>query len=99
MKVSDYDAGELINAISSAISPVIFRGVGKDTPAHVMRDRMKVSAEIMGRITAVLHCGDEVGPDILERIERSIEHFKVAYEGSLSETLGPGGSLSKPPEI
>lgn len=95
MRVSDLDVPELLDVITKAISPVIFKGIDQDTPPHIWRERMKLNAEIVGRITAVLHCGDEVGPDIGELIEICTRNMRASYEQSFSEVLGPGGSLSK----
>ncbi|WDG79142.1 hypothetical protein PUP68_12065 [Pseudomonas chlororaphis] len=95
MKISDLDVLELLEVITKAISPVIFKGIDQDTAPHLWRERMKLNAEIVGRITAVLHCGDEVGPDIRDLIEICTRNMHAGYEQSFSEVLGPGGSLSK----
>lgn len=95
MKISDLDVGELVRVISSAIAPVLFEGVDQKVAPHVWRERLKLNAEVMGRITAVLQCGDEVGPDIHELIELCTRHMQTGYEQSFFEVLGPGGSLSK----
>ncbi|WP_054070259.1 hypothetical protein [Pseudomonas syringae group genomosp. 3] len=95
MKISDLDVAELLGVISPAISDVLFRGLDRSTPANVWRERIKISAEVMGRITAVLQCGDEVGPDIQELIDICTRHMQSGYEESFAMVLGPGGSLSK----
>ncbi|MFV3314127.1 hypothetical protein [Pseudomonas sp. NY15374] len=95
MKISDLDVGELVAAVSTAIAPIVFEGVDREVEPQVWRQRAQLNAEIMGRITAVLQCGDEVGPDIRELIDRCTDHMKVAFERSFAELLGPGGTLSE----
>lgn len=95
MKVSDLDIPELLGVISPAISEVMFKGLDQSTPAHVWRERVKISAEVMGRITAVLQCGDEVGPEIHDLIALCTGHMQTGCEQSFASVLGPGGSLSK----
>ncbi|PKH81915.1 hypothetical protein CXF97_13430 [Pseudomonas sp. Choline-02u-1] len=95
MKMSELDVAELISVISTAIAPTLFKGVDEKAAPHVWRERVRLNAQVMGRIAAVLHCGDEVGPDIHELIELCTRHMQTGYEQSFSEVLGPGGSLSK----
>ncbi|WP_282410547.1 hypothetical protein [Pseudomonas sp. PS02303] len=95
MKVSDLDVGELVSVISTAIAPLLFKDVDQNVAPHLWRERAKLNAEVMGRIMAVLQCGDDVGPDIHELVELCTRHMQTGYEQSFSEVLGPGGSLSK----
>jgi hypothetical protein len=95
MKISDLDVRELVDVISAAIAPVLFEGADQKVAPHVWRERVKLHAEVMGRVTAVLQCGDEVGPEIHEFIELCTQHMQTGYEPCVSEILGPGGSLSK----
>jgi hypothetical protein len=95
MNISDLDVGELVGVISNAIAPAIFKGVDQNATPHLWRERVKLNAEVMGRITAVLQCGDEVGPEIHELIEFCTQRMQTGYEQSFSKILGPGGSLSK----
>ncbi|UVL53939.1 hypothetical protein [Pseudomonas sp. B21-035] len=95
MKISDLDVIELLDVITQAISPVLFKGLDQNTAPHLWRERVKLNAEIIGRITAVLQCGDEVGPEIHDLIELCTRNMQAGYEKSFSEVLGPGGSLSK----
>lgn len=95
MNVSDLDVLELLGVINKAISPVLFRGVDQHSAPHLWRERVKLNAEITGRIMAVLQCGDKVGPEIHELIELCTRHTQTSYEESYSYFFGPGGSLSK----
>lgn len=89
MKISDLDVEELIGAISLAIAPVIFSDVTIETPAYVSRERVKIMAEIMGRIGGVLASGDEVGPDIHDLIAVYTSCMQEGYEGSFSFLFSP----------
>lgn len=95
MKVSDLDVPELLGVINKALSPVLFRGVDQHSAPHLWRERVKLNAEITGRIMAVLHCGDEVGPDIRELIELCTRHTQTSYGEEFSWFFGPGGALSR----
>ncbi|RON82423.1 hypothetical protein BK635_13045 [Pseudomonas chlororaphis] len=95
MKISDMDMGKLVDAIGSATFPVVFEGIGEHTPPSELRERANLNSEIMGRIMGVLLCGDEVGQEVFELIDRSIGHMKASHAESFEELLGPGGSLSK----
>lgn len=95
MKISDLDAGEMIEAISQALAPVIFRGIDRHTAPQLWLERAEVSAEIMGRITAALHCGDEISPDIADEIKACVAYMKASYRKSYAGLLGPDGPLSK----
>lgn len=95
MKVSELDVGKLVDAISSAIYPVVFDGVDGSAPPKDIRERAMVHSEVMGRIMGVLLCGDEVGHEVFDLIDRSVLHMKASHAETFGELLGPGGSLSK----
>jgi hypothetical protein len=94
MDIADLNVAELIDSISRALVPVVFKGVGPDTPPYAVRERAQLNAEIMGRFAAVLYCGNKVGPDILELIELFTGHMHVEYQHAMGQFLGPGGALS-----
>ena len=95
MKISDLDTGKLIEAINSAIFPVVFEGVGAQTSPSELRNRANLNSEIMGRITGVLLCNDEIGQEIFDLIDLSVARMKESHAETFGELLGPGGSLSK----
>ncbi|HEF4760783.1 TPA: hypothetical protein SAN82_003229 [Pseudomonas putida] len=95
MKIADLDMRELIDAIGVAVVPVIFKDVNNETPPHVLRERFRLNAEIMGRFAAVLYCGDEVGLETLDLISLFTTHMQVEHLHSMSQLLGPEGDLSK----
>ncbi|WP_422419776.1 hypothetical protein [Pseudomonas sp. GZD-222] len=101
MRIADLDISKLIEAIGIVLASVIFEGVEKDTPAHSLRERAQLNAEIMGRFAAVLYCGDKVGPEVLELIDLFTAHMQEKHLLSMARVLGPGGVLSQmhiPPE-
>lgn len=95
LKISEVEMVELIDAIGLAIVPVLFKGVDKDTPAYVMRERANVNAEIMGRFAAMLYCGDEVGMEVLDLIAHFTAYMQVEHQHSMKRFLGPDGGMSK----
>lgn len=95
MKLADLDIGELVEAIGLALIPIIFDGVDKETPAHAVRARARLNAEIMGRVAAVLYCGNRVGPDIGELIELFTRHMCREHLNAFNGVLGPEGHLSR----
>ncbi|WP_411835625.1 hypothetical protein ACLBNB_19805 [Pseudomonas chlororaphis subsp. aurantiaca] len=95
MNISDLDMERLIDAISGAVFPVVFEGIGDHTAPSELRERANLNSEIMGRIMGVLLCGDEVGQEVFDLIDRSVGHMKASHAQSFGELLGPGGSLSK----
>jgi hypothetical protein len=95
MKLADLDMKELIDAISGAVVPVIFKDVDKETPPHALRERFRLNAEIMGRFAAVLYCGDEIGLETLDLINLFTTHMRVEHLQSMNQLLGPEGDLSR----
>ncbi|CAM3064720.1 hypothetical protein [Pseudomonas plecoglossicida] len=95
MNLTDLDIGKLIEVIGLALVPIIFEGVNKDMPAHALRARARLNAEIMGRVAAVLYCGNRVGPDIAAKIELFTQHMCKAHLDAFNEVLGPEGHLSR----
>jgi hypothetical protein len=96
VRVSDLDGGEMVDAISKAIYPIVFAGIGSQPTPRAVRERMHLNAEVMGRIMGVLLCGDEVGQEVFEMIDRCVMRMKAGHDESLGELLGPGGQLSRP---
>lgn len=94
MKIEDLDVQQILGEISELLTPHLFRGIGPRTPAYVYRERMSLQAVITGRFMAVLMCGDDVGPDIVDRIEHAVGRSKEAYQATLEKELKPNGALS-----
>lgn len=95
MKISDMDMEILVQAIGEATYSVVFAGIGDATLPSELRAMANLNAEIMGRIMAVLRCGDEVGQEIFDMIDLDVARMKASYGQSFGELLGPGGSLSQ----
>lgn len=95
MKISDLDMSAIIDVIGPAIVPVIFQGVDRSTPAHVLRERARLNAEIMGRFAAVLYCGDEVGYEVVELVEHFSAYMQVEHQLAMKRFLGPAGGMSR----
>lgn len=94
MKISDINMPELIEALSQALVPVIFKGMETETPPHVWRERAQLSADVMGRFIAVIHCGEEVGPEVVELTEIFTKQMRQSYAESFGTLLGPRGKFS-----
>lgn len=94
MKISDVDLKDLLVAISGAVAEVLHKESPAGKPAQYFRERSELTAEIMGRITAVLRV-DHLGPTILDDIEKCVGLMQASYRDTAAGLLGPGGSLSK----
>ncbi|WP_332768578.1 hypothetical protein [Pseudomonas koreensis] len=95
MEIADLDIRELIGAIGSALVPVVFKGVGKKPTPQAVRERLRLNAEIMGRLAAVLYGGEKTGPELIELIDLFTAHMQVEYSGAMKGFLGPEGELSR----
>lgn len=95
MNISEADLEKLVQAIGEATYSIVFSGISGKTAPSELRARANLNAEIMGRIMAVLRCGDHVGQEIFELIERDVASMKASYGQSFGELLGPGGTLSQ----
>ncbi|WP_405646490.1 hypothetical protein [Pseudomonas sp. Ld6] len=95
MKISDLDVAELVDVIGQALVPVLYRGLDASTAPHVWRERSQLNAELMGRLVAVIQCGDVVGPDVFPLIDVCTARMAESYAESFGALLGPAGSLSK----
>lgn len=95
MKIADLDMRELIDAIGGALIPVVYKDIGKDATPHAVRERSRLNAEIMGRLAAVLYCGEKVGPEIVDLIDLFTAHMQLEHLQSMDRFLGPGGGLSR----
>lgn len=95
MKVTDLDVAELVDVIGQALVPVLYRGLDSSTAPHVWLERSRLNAEVMGRVAAVLQCGEVVGPEIFPMIDVCTSRMAQSYAESFGALLGPKGSLSK----
>lgn len=85
----------MIDAIGLAVAPLIFKGIENDTPAHILRERARVNAEVMGRFAAVLYCGDKVGIEVVDLIAHFTAYMQVEHQHSMKRVLGPEGDMSR----
>lgn len=99
MKISDLDMARLVDAVSDAIFPIVFEGVGDHTSPSELRERANLSSEVLGRIMGVLLCGDEVDQQVFDLIDRGVTHMKASHSKRFDELLGPGGTFSKRHEL
>lgn len=94
MKISDIKMPELIEALSQALVPLIYKGLDEKSPPHAWRDRAQLNADVMGRLVAVMHCGDEVGPEVVGLTEIFTKQMRESYAESFGTLLGPRGKFS-----
>ncbi|WP_024669634.1 hypothetical protein [Pseudomonas tremae] len=95
MKISDIDLAEFVEAISQALVPLIYKGMDESSPPHVWRERAQLNADVMGRMLAVMHCGEEIGPEVAGLAEMYTKQMRESYAESFGTLLGPLGKLSK----
>lgn len=95
MNISDADMEKLVHAIGEATYSVVFAGISAGTAPSELRAKANLNAEIMGRIMAVLRCGDHIGQEFFELIDLDVARMKASYGQSFGELLGPGGTLSQ----
>ncbi|MEE3935518.1 MULTISPECIES: hypothetical protein [Pseudomonas syringae group] len=95
MKISEIKMPELIEALSQALVPLIYKGLDENSPPRVWRERAQLNADVMGRLVAVMHCGDEIGPEVVGLTEVFTKQMRESYAESFGALLGPQGRLSK----